>query len=62
MSLFAYALTRLILVSAALLSVRFAIDGLYPFALGLVLALAAYAYLVWWGDRAIEDRLLSPPR
>jgi hypothetical protein len=62
MALFALAFTRLIIVSAVLLTLRFAIDGVYPFAAGLALSLVAYAYLVWWGDRAIEDRVLSPPR
>jgi hypothetical protein len=57
-----YVLTRLILVSAVLLTFKFTVDGVYPFAAGLTVSLLAYGYLVWWGDRAIEDRLLSPPR
>ncbi len=56
------ALNRLILVSAVLLTLNFAIAGVYPFAIGFGLLLLTYAYLVRFGDRAIEDRLLSPPR
>jgi hypothetical protein len=62
MTVLAYILTRLILVSAVLLAFKFAIAGIYPFALGLSLLLLAYGYLVKWGDRAIEERLLSPPQ
>jgi hypothetical protein len=58
----ANALTSLIFVSAVLLTVNFAIAGLYPLAAGLGLSLLAYGYLVRWGGRPIEDRFLSPPR
>ena len=61
MALFAVTLTRLILVSAVLVTFKFAIEGVYPFAIGLALSLVAYAYLVRWGGRSIEDRILSPP-
>ena len=62
MALFTRAFVRLVLASAVLLTLRFALDGAYPFALGLALSLVGYAYLVRWGDRPIEDRLLSPSR
>lgn len=57
-----YALTRLILVSAVLLVLKFAVAGLYPFAAGLALTLLAYAYLIWWDSQSTEEQLLSPPR
>jgi hypothetical protein len=58
----ANALTRLIFISAVLLTAKFALAGVYPLAAGLALSLLGYGYLVRWGDRPIEDRFLSPPR
>jgi peptidoglycan/LPS O-acetylase OafA/YrhL len=54
-------LLYLILGSAVLLTGKLAIDGVYPLAAGLALALAGYGYLVRWGGRPIEERLFSPP-
>ncbi|HET7325509.1 MAG TPA: hypothetical protein VFJ06_14370 [Halococcus sp.] len=59
---FGNVLIRLILVSAVLLTVEFAVAGVYPLAVGLGVLLLAYGYLVLWGDRCIEERLLPPHR
>jgi hypothetical protein len=55
--IFAYALTRTILVAAVLMVMLMAMNGLYVLAGGLALALAAYGYLTLWGDVRIEDVL-----
>jgi uncharacterized membrane protein len=55
-------LMHLILVSTVLLIIEFAVAGIYPLAAGLALSLLAYGYLVRWGGRPIEERLLSPPQ
>lgn len=58
----ANALTSLIFISAVLVTGQLAIAGVYPLAAGLALSLLFYGYLVRWGGRPIEERLLSPPR
>lgn len=57
MAIFAYALTRLILVSSVVLAMLFALQENYHVALGFAVALLGYAYLLRWGDVRIEDAL-----
>lgn len=55
-------LVYLIFGSAVLLTGKLAIAGVYPLAAGIALSLLAYGYLVRWGGRPIEERLIAPPR
>ncbi|MFB6117910.1 hypothetical protein [Halosegnis sp.] len=61
MDLPGYALTRLILVAAVLLAVQYALAGAYTLSAMFGLTLVVYGYLLYFGGRPIERRLLGRP-
>ncbi|MFC7154440.1 hypothetical protein ACFQPA_03100 [Halomarina halobia] len=58
MSLLGFVLTRTILVAAAMLAFLFLVNGAYALSAMFVLSLAIYAYLLYWGDVPIEQRIV----
>ncbi|WP_254535138.1 hypothetical protein [Halomarina litorea] len=57
MTLAGLALTRAIIVAAVLLALLFVQQGMYTVAAVFVVSLAAYAYLLQYGDRPFEQRI-----
>jgi hypothetical protein len=51
-------LSRLILVSAVMLTMLLLVNQVYYSAAGLAVGLLAYGYLVLWGDEALEERVV----
>lgn len=52
---------RLLLLAPVLLTIRYAVSGIYPLAAMFALTLVVYGYLIYFGDRPIERRLLGRP-
>jgi hypothetical protein len=61
MGIWTLALSRLLLVAAVVLTVQYALLGLYSLAAMFGFTLLVYAYLIYFGDRPIERRLLGRP-
>ena len=61
MELFGYALTRMILLAAVVMALKYSLLGVYSLAAMFWLSLVVYGYLIRFGGRPIERRLFGRP-
>lgn len=61
MTVWAHAFLRLLLLAPVLLTIHYAVSGIYPLAIMFALTLVVYGYLMYFGDRPIERRLFGRP-